>query len=83
MRRVRWRSLPGIGDNGDGGGEVWISSDGRLLMMLVAAAAIAAPDFVVLLLSVDDDGFLILVLVFNSSIEASTPAGHFPLIQPE
>lgn len=83
MRRVRWRSLPGIGDKGDGGGEVWISSDGGLLVVLVVAAAIAALDFVVLLLSVDDDGFLMLVLVFNSSIEASTPAGHFPLIQPE
>lgn len=81
MRRVRWRSLPGIGDRGDGGGEVWISSDGGLL--LAAAAAIAALDFVVLVLSVDVDGLLMLVLGFNSSIEASTPAGHFPLIQPE
>lgn len=90
MRRVRWRSLPGIGDKGDGGGEVYISSDGGLLVVLVVSATIAALDFVVLLLSVDDvlrsvddDGFLMLVLVFNSSIEASTPAGHFPLIQPE
>lgn len=81
---MRWRSLPSIGVKGDGGGEVWISSDGGLLVVLVdVAAAIATLDFVVLPLSVDDDGFLMLVLVFNSSIEASTPAGHFPLIQPE
>lgn len=82
MRRVRWRSLPGIGVKGDGGGEVWISSDGISLMEL-AAAAIAALDFVVLILSVEVDGLLMLVLVFNSSIEAPIPAGHFPLIQPE
>lgn len=79
---VRWRSLPGIGDNGKGGVEVWTSSDGILLMVL-AAAAIAALDFDVLLLSVDDESFLMLVSVFNSSIGASTPARHFPLIQPE
>lgn len=83
IRRVRWRSLPGIGDKGEGGRELWISSDGRLLAVLAAAAAITALDFVVLLLLVDDDSFLMLVLIFNSSIEASTPAGHFPLIQPE
>lgn len=83
MRRVRWRSLPGIGDKGDGGGEVWISSEWRLLMALDAVAAITVPDFVVLIRSVDVDGLLMLVLVFKSSIEASTPEGHFPLIQPE
>lgn len=83
MRRVRWRSLPGIGDKGDGGGEVWISSDGRSLMVLAAAAATAALDFVVLILSVDVDGVLTLLSFFNSSIEAPTPAGHLPLIQPE
>lgn len=53
------------------------------MVLVDVAAAIAALGFVVLPLSVDDDGFLMLVLVFNSSIEASTPAGHFPLIQPE
>lgn len=84
MRRVRWRSLPGIGDKGDGGGDVWINSDGRFLMVL-AAAAIAALGFVVLFLSVNVDGVLTLTLVsfFNSSIEAPTPAGHLPWIQPE
>lgn len=82
MSRVRWRSLPGIGDKGDGGGEVWINSDGRSLMVL-AAAAIAALDFVILTLSVIVDGGLTLVSFFNSSIEAPTPAGHLPLIQPE
>lgn len=81
MSRVRWRSLPGIGDKGDRGGEVWISSDGRSLMVL-AAAAIAALDSVVLILPVVD-GVLTLVSFFNSSIEAPTPAGHLPLIQPE
>lgn len=50
---------------------------------MVLAAAIAALDFVVLILSVDVDGLVMLVLVFNSSIGASTPADHLPLIQPE